>query len=116
VLSLLEPQTQDNIRFLAQKIIEGRVVDAGQMPEDLVRQVFLPIAFDALKDLSDTELEQLVVFAIHGIDFSLRRTINGFPIFFECRVWLRSDFQQAVDLAVAANEQLQQTLKAWAAG
>jgi hypothetical protein len=91
-------RTDEEIRHLAEEWIAGRVVDADTVPANLVASVFMPILFGALADYSRQQLGRIFVFAIHGEDKTAGRSVNGYPMFAECRVWRRTDAIRAHDL------------------
>lgn len=41
----------------------------------------------------------ITVFAVLGEDHTAGRSINGWPMFTQCRVWLIDDYHRAIELA-----------------
>lgn len=89
--------TEPELRALAWKAVEGRVVGAWMVPQDLWSVVFMPIMWMAKKDLLAHKNDTF--YAIVGEDRDLGRAVNGFPIFTSCRFISRADLAR-VDVLV----------------
>jgi hypothetical protein len=101
-------QTPDEIAHVARAWVEGKVFDADHCPPNIVASVFIPILFGGLKGYTSDQLTRLFVFGILGEDQDCLRSINGWPMFVECRVWRRSDAVRAYRMA----QKMEQALKA----
>lgn len=99
---LPEPVTRKQLRWLAEHLVGMRVVTADDVPPRLIATVFLPLGFGGLKGYTRKQLTRLVVFGVIGVDKTADRSINGFPMFFEMRLWRRTDFIEAQKIAVKA--------------
>lgn len=109
---LPEAQGQSAIRDLARAFVDNRVYHDGNVPQELLSMVFMPILFGAselFKGYRKRQLARLCIFAIRGDDHCLDRGVNGYPIFTECRIWRRSDVAEAAELAKRMHEALEKT-------
>jgi len=94
-------RTDEQIRHLAEEWIAGRVYDADTVPGSLTLQVFIPIAFGALKGYARKQIPRLFMFAIVGEDRTTGYAINSHPQFVSCRLWRRADAERAQAMAVS---------------
>lgn len=94
------PATEQAIRQLAKWIAEQKVLLYTDVEPYVVKLVFIPIGLGALAGYPVELLRQISIFAVHGVDHSTGYSINGHPMFTECRLWRTADFVAAVRLAV----------------
>jgi hypothetical protein len=109
---LVEPQAAQNhgvkvvtdaeLRALALKYVDGRVVTSQDVPQDLWNIVFLPLAFTA--NPKKTLRGVRMVYAIQGEDASTGQGINGWPIFMACRMMKVRDLRKFVDYVAEAKK------------
>lgn len=103
-----DPQSPSKIAELARDMVGRHVISAGMVYSEnpsLVPQVFIPLGLGGLDHWTAEEIENVVIFAVDGKDKS-SGYLNGWPMFFEMRVWTRDDFTKAMDLAKEAEELL----------
>jgi hypothetical protein len=85
--------TEPELRALAWKIAEDRVIGMWNVPQRLWLMVFMPLAWMKQRDLLKHKHD--VVYAIVGEDTTVPgRAINGFPMFASCRFLPRAHFDQ----------------------
>lgn len=95
-------RSDEEIRRLAEHMLAGRVYLVTDVPEDLARMVFLPLAFGALADITREQCSQVVPLAVLGEHHTIDRSINGFPIFTEMAIWQADDFKRAFMMGARA--------------
>ncbi len=99
-MTTLPPErVAEQIRELATHIVGKRAIFADQVPPDLLAMVYMPLFLGALSDYSREDLEKITIVAVDGAHKTTSRFINGYPMFVECEIWLRTDAIKAWELA-----------------
>lgn len=94
-----------DLKAFVQDVLSGQVFTSAQVPEghgDMLRMIFLPIAFGALQGLDFTKLGCLYEYESKA----LPRSINGYPIFSSCHIMHMDDWKRAVSALKKAQAQL----------
>lgn len=111
---LPEAKDDEAIAELVRHLLSSRVVDglyiADTYPE-IVGIVFMPIAFGALADYSRAQLDKIAIFGVIG-KHKAAGAYDGWPIFWECEIWRRTDWRKAVKLYERAKAALDDVLAA----
>ena len=78
----------------------------GNVPVNLTRSVFLPIAFGAMSgSLPQAYLKRLgAIFAVQGEDKTCRWAVNGCPMFVSCRFATKDQWRRIREFAAAEVE------------
>jgi len=93
--------TDHEIRELALQAVDGRVVGSWAVPPDMWRMVFTPLAFADHATLQRWKDEGVAhVYGIYGVDATMSRAVNGYPMFAEIRVLTAPEF---LKLRIASN-------------
>lgn len=74
--------TDKELRQLALDYVAGKVYTTGDVPQTLWHMVFMPLAFAKKAQLRGVRM----VLACVGEDTATGQAINGFPIFFSCKM------------------------------
>jgi len=98
-----------DLRALALKWVEGRVVTSQTVPHDLWRLVFIPLAFmtNPKRELRGVRM----IYAILGEDKTTGQQVNGYPIFFSCRTMRAAELKRFVTLTDEARAAREAFLK-----
>ncbi len=100
------PMTEEKIAELARHLVGDLVWSTLDVPPEMWKHVFMPIALGGLAGWHEEELKRVVIFAVLGTHETSGVQINGYPSFMEFRYALAEDFTQALLRAKAAVEVL----------
>lgn len=93
----------DLAKFVAD-FIEGRIFTSAQIRDpDLTANIFMPIAFGAFAGMTRDDAEQIGC-VWEYLDQAGPTAINGYPIFFSCRLMRMEDWQEAKKRILAARD------------
>ncbi len=101
----VDPLTPDEITDLALHMLAERVFCHHEVPTDLWPTVYLPMMLFPQKFPTPEAFMEFMrdkaMYGINGVDKTLARSINGYPIFAEIRLSLAADYNKAIKVAVA---------------
>lgn len=107
---LPEKMPPEKIKWLAEQFDQQQVLTWLNVPPSIIGQIFLPITFGAMKDYTEEQVESICVFGL--LDDATPISVNGYPTFFTCHIWLRTDVVKAALLAEAMAEAKRKVLEA----
>ena len=99
--------SEDDIKDTAEGLVKGRIFAASSAPPELWTAVFPIIALGGLSDIDPTTVGDI----IEDISKAGPRSVNGYPVFFSCRVVHKDDWAAILERAARAQEALDAALK-----
>lgn len=114
---VLQRKTPEELSKLITDIVDNKVLTSGQVPQNLLSIVFMPIALGVFADLSLDEISQ-VGLIYEYYDKAGPRSVNGFPTFMAAKMLHVEDWKIAFPKVLeeqerrkVAAENLQEELK-----
>jgi hypothetical protein len=92
--------TDEELRTFVAAFCDGRIFTSAHLSEheqgSLLGSVFMPLAFGAFEDWSETEIEEIGIIYEY-LDQAGPRSVNGRPIFMSFRMLNQTDWKRAVE-------------------
>lgn len=93
-----ERLTEDEIKDTVRGLVTGRIYTGTMVPPDMLSTVFMPIVMGALTDIDPDTVGNVIADISKAADMS----INGYPVFFSCRIVHRDDWAVIAERAMNA--------------
>jgi len=90
--------TEDGLKDFVLGCCNGHIFTSNQVPDEeaqhLLGSIFMPLVFGALKNYDQESIENIGVLWEHMSE-AAPRGINGYPMFFSCRIMHKDDWTRA---------------------
>ncbi len=104
--------TDEALRELALKYVQGQVSTSADVPAELCGMVFMPLMF-ATNEQREAWIaaEYTLAYAVFGEDKTFGQAINGHAIFASCRLMTRKDCERFAAAVVQAEQAVKGFIK-----
>ena len=99
--------TPEETQEVAEGLVKGHYFIASLAPSDMLPLIFLPLAMGGLDDIDPNSLGNI----IEDYGKASERSINGYPMFFSCRLIHKDDWSVVADMATAAQRAIDYVMK-----
>lgn len=97
---------EEQIKEVAMGLVKGRYFCGTMAPSDMLSMIFPIIALGGLSDIDPETVGNI----IEELDKAGPRSVNGYPVFFSCRVIHKDDWEVIAEKATAAQAALDEVL------
>jgi hypothetical protein len=99
--------TEDEIKDTVYGLVAGRIYTGTMVPRDMLGAVFMPIGMGGLDGIDPESVGNVIADIGKAGDMS----INGYPVFFSCRIVHRDDWAVIAERAVNAAAVLERAVE-----
>ena len=71
-------------------LLQGQIVTASELPEDMIASVFMPVGLGGLADIDATKVGNI----FEHMNKAGPLAVNGYPIFMSCQVAHKDDWEE----------------------